>query len=130
MASDDAFSTPVGGGSMGGAVRGGGRAGSGLVGGAVGSAGGVTSSVAPTANGVARDTGAVASTATTDAVGNVHGAATATESLGAHATAIPGVTLAGDASGSASGTLSAANRNVHLDSGSQLVLGVAAAGPR
>ncbi len=130
MASDDAFSTPAAGGSMGGAVRGGGHAGSGLVGGAVGSAGGVTSSVTPTAGGMVRNTSAVAGNATTEAARGVHGAATSTEAVGAHATAIPGLTLAGDASGSTSGTLSAADRNVHLDSGSQLVLGVATAGTR
>jgi hypothetical protein len=35
--------------------------------------------------------------------------------------------LNGDASGSASGMLSAENKNVHLESGTQMVLGIAAA---
>jgi hypothetical protein len=35
--------------------------------------------------------------------------------------------LNGEAAGSASGMLSAANKNIHLDSGTQMVLGVAAA---
>ena len=137
MDSDDAFSAPMGGGSMaagsmGGAMQGG-HSGSGLVGGAVGATGGVTSSVAPSAGGIGRSTSDLAGNATMAAgegVSNLHGAAAATESLGAHATSVPGVMLSGDATGSASGTLSAADRNVHLDSGSQLVLGVATAGPR
>jgi hypothetical protein len=49
----------------------------------------------------------------------------------AHATGIPGVMLAGrgSAASSASGTLSASKKNVHLDGGTQIVLGVAADQP-
>jgi hypothetical protein len=35
--------------------------------------------------------------------------------------------LGGDASGAASGMLSAQNKNVHLDSGTQMVLGLSSA---
>jgi hypothetical protein len=59
--------------------------------------------------------------------GTLQGAAAGAGSLGAHATAIPGVMLAGDASGAASGMLTASRKNVHLDSGTQMVLGVASA---
>jgi hypothetical protein len=41
---------------------------------------------------------------------------------------IPGVTLTGDATGSASGELSAARKNFRLDPGTQMVVGVVAAG--
>jgi len=47
-------------------------------------------------------------------------------SLAAHTTGVRGVMLSGDATGATSGTLSAANKNIHLDSGTQMVLGVAA----
>jgi hypothetical protein len=57
----------------------------------------------------------------------VGGGVGATGSLAAHATGIPGVMLAGDASGSASGMLTASRKNIHLDSGTQMVMGVAAA---
>jgi hypothetical protein len=35
--------------------------------------------------------------------------------------------LAGDASGSASGTLTASRKNIYLDSGTQMVMGISAA---
>jgi len=47
--------------------------------------------------------------------------------IATHATAIPGVMLTGRASASASGTLSAAKKNIHLDAGTQMGVGVAAA---
>jgi hypothetical protein len=43
----------------------------------------------------------------------------------AQATGVPGVMLASDASGRISGTFSAVKQNVHLDGGTQMVLGVA-----
>jgi hypothetical protein len=43
-----------------------------------------------------------------------------------HATGVRGVMLTSDASGANSGTFSAAKQNVHLDGGTQMVLGVAA----
>jgi hypothetical protein len=41
-----------------------------------------------------------------------------------HGTGVQGVMLAGDATGAVSGTLSASGQNVHLDGGSQLILGI------
>jgi len=64
------------------------------------------------------------------ATGSLQTAASGTAATGARATAIPGVMLAGDATGATSGTLSASRRNVHLDSGTQIVLGVAASANR
>ena len=135
MDNDDSFGAPVGGGragsgAMGGGGMGGGRSGGGLVGGTVGSAtsatGNMGSGLGSTTRSAVGATGDLAGDATARVGDNVRGAATTTESLGAHATAIPGVMLAGDASGSASGMLSAANKNIHLDSGTQMVLGVSA----
>jgi len=143
MQSDDSLSGPVGGG-MGGGARamggGGGRlGGGGLVGG--GAVGGVTNSavggVANTTGRAGAGLGAVAGDgagATDHAVGQVAAgaggrdglAANAAGGAAAHATGVSGVMLAGDASGKLAGTLSAANRNVHLDSGTQMLLGVSA----
>jgi hypothetical protein len=126
----------MGGARTGGAVGGGGLGGGGLVGG-----GAVSSVAGGTVRGAANTTGqlgsGVGATAgdTVRASGNVVGGATsgvgmaagAAGGVAAHATALPGVMLAGDATGSASGTLSATKQNVHLESGTQMVLGVAAA---
>jgi hypothetical protein len=123
----------MGGGAMGG---GGGRVGGGgAVGGVTNSAvGGVanTTGRAGTGLGAVADDGAgstshVAGQAATG-VGGGRGnlAAGAAGGVAAHATGVSGVMLAGDASGKLSGTLSAANRNVHLDGGTQMVLGVSA----
>jgi hypothetical protein len=70
-----------------------------------------------------------------DVAGNVGGtvqgaggvATNATANTQAHITGVQGVMLAGDATGTASGMLSAAKQNVHLDSGTQMVLGISAA---
>ena len=43
------------------------------------------------------------------------------------ATGVRGVMLSGDAAGRSSGMLSAAKQNVHLDSGTQMTLGIAMA---
>jgi len=48
-------------------------------------------------------------------------------SEGMHVTGVEGVMLAGDASGHTSGSLTAKKQNVHLDSGTQMVLGVVTA---
>ena len=140
MEGDDSFGTPmapmmgggaIGGGAIGGGTMGGGRAGGGLVGGTVGGAasatGNVASNLGTTTGGAMRTTGSLASNATAGVGNDVRGAAGATGSLDTHASAIPGVMLEGDATGSASGMLSATKRNVHLDSGTQMVLGIAAA---
>jgi hypothetical protein len=138
MADEGAFGTPMGGG--GGAVGGGGMAGGRAGGGGLagGAAGGVTSAtgrvgsdVGSTGGGVVRSTGNVGGNLGEEGTGSlahgVNGAASGAGGLSARATGIPGILLNGDASGSASGMLSAANKNVHLDAGTQMVLGVAAA---
>ena len=58
---------------------------------------------------------------------SLHDAAGASQSRAAHSTGIPGVVLSRDATGSASGMFSATHRNVHLDSGTQMVLDIATA---
>jgi hypothetical protein len=108
----------------------GGRSGGGLLGGASAA----TSATAGVGSSLDHATGGsvgVASDLTSGAgaaVGNgLNGAAGTTGSLGAHATAIPGVMLESGASASASSVLSASKRNVHLESGSQMTLGVVGA---
>ena len=64
--------------------------------------------------------------------GNLRGAASNSNAaagrlLAARPTGIPGVMLASDATGSAYGVLSASRRNVHLDSGTQMMLGISSA---
>jgi hypothetical protein len=54
------------------------------------------------------------------------GSVTAGNRIAPHGTGVRGVMLASDASGTVSGTFSASGQNVHLDGGSQLVLGVVA----
>ena len=136
MADEGALGAP-----MGGAVGGGGMAsgrvggGGGLVGGAAGgvssATGRVGSDLGATGGGALRSTGNVGGNLGGEATGGlgrgVNGAASGTGGLGTRATGIPGIMLNGDASGSASGMLTAANKNVHLDSGTQMVLGVTAA---
>lgn len=135
MASDEAMDSPMGG--AGGAVRGGGLAGGrgtgggGLVGGAVSTTssatGRVGSDLDSTSGRAMHTTGDVGGEATSSLAHGVSAGASGAGALGARATGIPGVMLNGDAAGSASGMLSAANRNVHLDSGTQMVLAIAAA---
>lgn len=113
----------VGGGAVGGVAPMAGRAGGGLdstVGSGAGAAG---STLGATGNA----TGRVAGNATGEVGEGLRGTAGATTDFATHATSVPGVMLGGDITGSASGVVSAANRNVHLDSGTQMVLGVAAA---
>ena len=127
MGDDDSLGNAMGGGNARGA--GGARAGGGLIGGTVGAAGSTAGSLGANAGGALRNAGqlpgSVASGATTSVGSSVDAAAAA--SMGVHATGIPGVMLAGDASGAASGTFSAAKRNFHLDSGTQLTVAVSAA---
>jgi len=129
MDNEEAFATPM---SGGGGSMGGGRVGSGgLLGGAAGGAAAATGSLGsdlgPTAGSAMRATGDASGGATANLGRGVNGAAGGTAALGTHATGIQGVMLNGEAAGSASGMLSAANKNIHLDSGTQMVLGVAAA---
>jgi hypothetical protein len=108
-------------------MAGGGRTGGGLLGGATSSTAGVGSSLGHTVGGSVGATSGLASNAGATVGSGLNGAAGATGSLGAHATAIPGVMLAGGATASTSGVLSASKHNVHLDSGTQMTLGVAGA---
>ncbi len=130
MEDEDTLDTPMGGGSVGGGMAGGGRIGGGLVGGAVGGAamttGRVGSDLGATTGSAMRTTGNVGGAATSNIGRGVHGAVSETGFVGTRATGIQGVMLTGDAASSTSGTLSAANRNVHLDSGTQMVVGIAA----
>lgn len=112
-----------------------GRNGGGVVGGAAGAATATNSGIASNtgaASDIALQSTAARSTESLAGMGptasdGLHGGFTAA-SPGAHATAIPGLMLAGDASGTASGTLYASHRNIHLDSGTQILLLVADAG--
>jgi hypothetical protein len=132
MADEEALDAPMGGGAVAGAgAAGGGHLGSGLVGGATGGAAMATSRVG---SGIG-SAGGTAMQATSNMGGEaagslgrgVSGAANGGSVVGSHATGIQGVMLNGGAAGSASGTLSSANRNIHLDSGTQMVLGIATA---
>ena len=148
MADDNMFASPMGGGMVGGRAMGGGRiGGGGLMGGAVERTGfeatrgseRIGSSAEGTAGSAVAATGRSSahlargmssrSAATLHAAG-ASGAASAASSnrFAARATGVPGVMLRNSASGAASGTLSATNRNVHLDSGTQMDLSFAAAG--
>jgi hypothetical protein len=145
MANEDTMSGPVGVAGGGGAMAGGGlgvgHAGAGLVGGAAGAVGGAGSAVAPVGStlnsttegamnaggGAVSGTGNLAANAAARVGRGVNGSDGAVASLGTHATAIPGVMLDSDAAGSASGTFTAARKNVHFDSGTQMVIGVMAA---
>ena len=143
-ADDDAmFGAPAmgggarGGGMVGGGARGGGAARGGLLGG-----GGLAGATAHTAGSVAGGAGSELGSAANGAVGatgntagNLTGSATrgATGLSGAasgrslvetHPTGIPGLMLAGDATGASSGMFSANRGNVHLDGGTNMVLGV------
>ncbi|HLI03416.1 MAG TPA: hypothetical protein VKU93_04010 [Terracidiphilus sp.] len=133
MAGDDdlSMSGPVaaGGGPV--MAAGSGRAGGGLLGGGGAALGGVAQTAGRVGGGLdstaGSAAGSVASQTTAGLDRGLHGATGAAGDVAMHSTTIPGLMLSGDATGSASGVLSAANRNVHLDSGTQMVLGVAAA---
>lgn len=110
-----------GGTAMGGRGLGGvGRNGGGPVGGPVGDA---TSTAGQTASGIDNTAGgSIGSMGPVDPAGGIYGPG----SLATHSTGIPGVMLSGDATGAISGMLSATGKNVHLDSGTQMVLGIVA----
>jgi hypothetical protein len=131
IANEDALDTPMGGGAAG--AGGGGMAGGhgggplgGTAGGVASATGRAGSDLGSTAGGAVRTTGNLGSDASANLAHGVGVAANGAGSLGARATGMPGVMLRGDAAGSASGMLSATNKNIHLDSGTQLVLGIAA----
>ncbi|HVU46981.1 MAG TPA: hypothetical protein VHD85_12680 [Terracidiphilus sp.] len=131
MASDDALDTPMGGGAMsgGGRAAGGGR----LIGGAplAGAANTVGSTTAQagagltgTADSTLHTAGGVAGNAMGDVGAGTHVVSSAGGGLVAHATGVPGVMLESGVSDSTSGVLSASRRNVHLDSGTQMEVGI------
>jgi hypothetical protein len=128
-----------GGGSAGGGLVGGGGlgGGGGLVGGAVGGAGGALGRTGSELGGVGRSAGGEVGGAAHGAAnglggaangvnGSVRGAAQEGTSGAVRATSLPGVMLSNSASSAASGTLSETGRNIHLDSGTQMLLSVAA----
>jgi hypothetical protein len=135
--SGDSLSGPMaGGGGRAMSGGGGGRVGGG---GLLGGGGAVTNSAVGGVTNATGRAGAGLSAVADDGAGSTgHVAAQAATGVGergnlaaggvaAHATGVNGVMLAGDASGKLSGTLSATNRNVRLDGGTQMVLGVSAA---
>jgi len=133
---DDTLGLPGGGmrssggarGGLGGALSGTGSAAGGATG-ALATTTSATNSGLNTGSAAGAAAGNLGGTASA-ATGSLQTAASGTAAIGARATAIPGVMLAGDATGATSGTLSASRRNVHLDSGTQIVLGVAASANR
>jgi len=124
---DEAFGGPrIGGGSMGGNARisGGGRA---VLSGATGTEGRLGTGVVSTANGNLHESSHAVATAvgTVNHANPIAGAAGNTSTRGAvRATGVHGVMLAGGSAEGTSGTLSATKQNVHLESGTQMVLGV------
>ena len=141
MAMDDMIGAgPIGAGS---AVGGrGGLGAGGLVGGVSGgansAAGRSGSALASTAQATAQGTSGLARGTAQGAGGTasgsnalvssglLSGAAQPSVGVAGHATNVPGVMLSGSATEGASGVFSAAGKNVHLESGTQMVLSVAA----
>jgi hypothetical protein len=126
MDSSQDLGAPGGGRAMGS----GGRTGGGLLGGTsavTSTTAGVGSSLDRTVGSSVGTAGSLTSGAGASAGNGLNGAAAATSGISAHATSVPGVMLAGSATGSASGVLSASRHNLHLDSGTQMTLGIAGA---
>ena len=109
---DTDMSTPVAGGNIGVSGRSGG--GRGLIGGTVG---GATNAVGYTTNTAAGAVNSTTHVATQAVAGTENGLASGISNL-------PGVNLTTSNSASASGTVSAPGKNVHLDSGTQMTLGL------
>jgi hypothetical protein len=103
-----------GGGVAGGTARGGGQ-----------TAGGVGQADGPTIGGAARETHSLPE-ATAGTAGGAVTQAGETVSTAPRATGLPGVVLATSATADVSGTLMASGRNISLDSGTQITLGVIA----
>ena len=100
------------------------------VGGVADPAGQPGGNLGPTGGDVMRTAGSAAADTSElagDTSGAIRGASSEVVSPGEHTTGIPGVVLDSSASGSVSGTLLTTKKNVHLDSGTQMVIGVAAA---
>ena len=139
--SDESMGAPLGGGmAEPSRPMGVGRSGGGVVGGTVGAAtsnaAGVGSNVGATSDTAlqgtstaVRSTEGIAAGTQATAANGLHGAVEGTGALAMRGSAVPGVALAADATGTTSGTLSASRKDVHLDAGTQMVLAVAAASP-
>ena len=123
---NDSLAGPIGAGARG---SGGARSGGGVLGGTASATGAATGNLGNNAGGVLRNAGQTTANVAGNAgaVASTGVSAATSASMGPHATGVPGVMLAGDATGSTAGTLSASKRNVHLDSGTQLTLAVSAA---
>jgi hypothetical protein len=102
-----------GGGVPGGTARGGGPA------------GGIGHAAGSTIGGATRDAQSAAEAAA-DAAGGAVTQAGETVSTAPHATGLPGVVLATSVTADVSGTLMASGRNISLESGTQMTLGVIA----
>jgi len=146
MDSEDSMPGGVGGmrsssgGRAGGSLAGGALSGGGSLAGSVSGAAGSTTRSLEATGGATESGLASAGNGTLGAASQVSGKATTASAdslqaagsgaLAAHATGISGLMLAGDATGATSGTLSASHKNVHLDGGTQMVLGVSTAIPQ
>ena len=140
MDSDESMGGQVGGGMAEASRPMGGSRNEGGLGGTVGAARSNAAGVAPnvgatsdrtlpsTAATVHSTEGLAAETQATAGNG-LQGAVEGTGALAMRGSFVPGVALAVDPTGTTSGTLWAPRKNVHLDSGTQMVLGVAVASP-
>lgn len=132
MAADDSLASPMGGGVVGGGARagGGGRlvGGGAPVGGAIDRVGSTATQTGARLTTVADNTTHTAAGAADRTVSGAgakaHAAGSAGGNLAARATGMPGVMLRSGASASSAGMLSASKKNVHLDSGTQMELGI------
>jgi len=119
MGNDASLGSMGGGAPMGGSSRGGmqGGPGGGALGGPPNTVGRIPGNLDPSVNGTTQASGQVADAGSKVGAGGV-----------VHSTGVPGVMLSGRGSDAspASGTLWASKQNVHLDGGTQIVLGVAA----
>ncbi len=119
------------GGMVGGRPMGAAHVGGGLIGGGVGGAtaatAGLGSGFRSTTGEALGTTGSLTGEANTRVGNSLNASANAANGLGAHASTLPGIALESGTSSSTSGVLTASKRNVHLDSGTQMTLGVVGA---
>jgi hypothetical protein len=86
-------------------------------------AGGVGQTTGSTIGGVTRDTRSLAD-APAETAGGIVNQAGETVSTTPHATGLPGVVLSTSTAGDVSGILMASGKNISLDTGTQITLGV------
>jgi hypothetical protein len=106
-------------GGVGGVARGAGQ----TAGGVGQTAGGIGQTTGSTVGGVTRDTRSLPE-ATAGTAGGVVNQAGETVSSAPHATGLPGVVLSTSTAGDVSGTLMASGKNISLETGTQITLGV------